>query len=174
MSPGTLDDGYLSWLYGQVADVRTRKSSKTYWDLFRQLYSTEFVWLIPNDDNRAADGKELRREWAAEVGINPDPEWLALECSFLEMLIGLSRRISFETDEEPEYWFWHLLDNLGLHGFNDRSHYSPEEVQTRINTVIMRTYDPDGCGGLFPMQRTREDQREVELWYQLSAYLLQN
>lgn len=110
MSAGTLDDRYLSWLYGQVAVVKTRKSSKTYWNLLRYLYSTEFVWFVPNDDNRAADGKELRREWMAETGIHPDAEWLSLGCSFLEMLIGLSRRLAFETEEDASFWFWHLIE----------------------------------------------------------------
>lgn len=174
MSSGTLDDRYLTWLYSQVAEVKTRKSSSTYWDLFRQLYSTEFTWFVPNDDNRAADGKELRREWANQIDTPVDREWFCLGCSFLELLIGLSRRLEFETEEGTEYWFWHLLDNLGLLGFNDRSHYSAEEVDTRTNVVMMRRYDRNGQGGLFPLNTPDRDQRDVELWYQLSTYLLQN
>lgn len=174
MSPGTLDDQYLAWLYSQVADVKTRKSSRTHWDLLRQLYSTEFAWFIPNDDNRAEDGRELRCEWATEQNIHMDTEWFSLGCSFLEMLIGLSRRLSFETDDKVEWWFWQLLDNMGLTGFHDRSNFSPEEVEDITSAVIWRTYDYNGNGGMFPLKDASQDQRTVEIWYQLNEYLLQD
>lgn len=173
MSAGTLDDRYLTWLYGQVAVVRTRKSSRTYWNLFRQLFSTEFVWFVPNDDNRAEDGRELRCEWATNTAAEVDPNWLSLGCSFLELLIGLSRRLAFETDGDACNWFWHLINNLGLQGFHDRSNFSPEAVEAITCRVIWRTYEPNGNGGLFPLQHTSKDQRRVEMWYQLSEYLLQ-
>jgi len=64
MASGTLDDQYFEWLYSQVADVRIRKGPRTYWNLLRQLFATEFVWHVPNDDNRAYDGRDLRFEWA--------------------------------------------------------------------------------------------------------------
>lgn len=174
MEPGTLDDQYLPWLYGQVAEVKTRRSSKTYWRLFRRLFSTEFAWFVPNDDNRAEDGRELRHEWANESGIQPDIEWLTLGCSFLELLIGLARRLAFEADGEPADWFWHLIDNVGLTGFNDRAKFTDEEIDDRTSAVIWRTYDRCGNGGLFPLRNSRKDQRKVEIWYQLSEYLLQD
>lgn len=170
---GTLDDQYLPWLYGQVAEVKTRRSSRTYWDLFRQLYSTEFVWFVPNDDNRAEDGRELRYEWAESSKIPVDPNWLTLGCSFLELLIGLSRRLVFEAESDVSVWFWHLIGNLGLTGFHDRSNYNAQEVDDITSAVIWRTYDENGNGGLFPLRQSNHDQRKIELWYQLSEYLLQ-
>lgn len=174
MQAGTLDDQYLTWLYSRVAEVKTRKSSKTYWNLFRQLYSTEFVWFVPNDDNRAEDGRELRCEWVADQGIQADHDWLSLGCSFLELLIGLARRLEFEAGGNTPSWFWHLIDNVGLLGFHDRSNFSEEEVEDRTSAIIWRTYDENGNGGLFPLQRSSHDQRRVEIWYQLSEYLLQD
>lgn len=174
MSPGTFDDQYLTWLYSQVAEVKTRRSSKTYWGLLRQLYSTEFVWFVPNDGNRADDGQELRREWAAQQEQTVDGEWLSLGCSFLEMLIGVSRRLEFEAEGDAPAWFWHLIDNMGLLGFNDRSKFSPEVVEDRTHAVIWRTYEKDGRGGLFPLREPSQDQRQVEIWYQLCEYLLQD
>lgn len=168
-----LDDLYLSWLYSQVGDVKERNKSLTYWNLFRQMHSIEFIWLVPNDDNRVEDGRALRREWVWEHDISPDPVWLALGCTFLEMMIGLSRRLAFEGEGHPPVWFWHLIDNLGLHNCTDHYSYDRDEVETRINTVIWRTYDRNGHGGLFPLRRARKDQRNVELWYQMSAYLLE-
>ncbi len=140
----------------------------------RQLYVKEFVWLIPNDDNRAEDGKALRYEFINEQGIDEvDQEWLDLGCSFLEMLIALARRAAFESDDEVVEWFWRFIFNLGLNNHTD-SAYTREterEVDNVLDTVIFRTYDADGLGGLFPLTHPRQDQRKVELWYQLAAYL---
>jgi hypothetical protein len=171
---GTLDDQYFAWLYSLVADVRTRKGPRTYWNLMKKLFCTEFAWIVPNDDNRAEDGRELRSEWAAAVNVKVDRNWAALGCSFLEMLIGLSRRLEFQTEHDSTFWFWHLIGNLGLLGYNDRSRFLEEDIEDRTSRVIWRTYDPDGNGGLFPLRRTDRDQRRVEIWYQLSEYLLQD
>jgi len=173
METGSLDDRYLVWLYDHVANAKTRRGPRTYWDLFEKLYSIEFVWFVPNDDNRAADGRELRTEWATAFGEDVPQEWLSLGCNFLEMLIGLSKRLAFETDGKSEEWFWHLIDNLGLRGFNDRNQFDEAEVEEIVNAVIWRTYDRYGNGGLFPLPNSRKDQRRVEIWYQLSEYLLQ-
>ena len=173
MTPGPPDDLYLTWLYSQVKVVRTRRSSTTYWNLFRQLLATEFVWFVPNDDNRAADGRELRREWMTITGKDVDPAWLETGCSFLELLIGLSRRLAFEGGSDGPSWFWHLIVNLELLGCHDRSDFDPDQVEDSTHMVIFRTYDKNGFGGLFPLNRTDNDQRQVEIWYQLSEYLLQ-
>ncbi len=174
---GTLDDLYLAWLYSQVGDVKVSNKSRTYWTLFTQLYSKEFVWIVPNDDNRVQDGLDLRYEWLgerpeAQWDISPNQEWLERDCSFLEMLIALSRRLAFEGEGHPPTWFWHLIQNLGLQECTDRSKYNQDEVDDRIETVICRTYEPNGRGGLFPMRYPKHDQREVEIWYQMNEYLL--
>lgn len=169
------DGPYLLWLYRQVRTVRsTRKGPNTYWDLFRQLYQTEFAWFVPNDDNRASDGRELRHEWVARTGNEADPQWLEAGCSFLEMLIGLSRRLSFENGNDSQSWFWQLICNLGLDGFTDGRYFEPEEVEDITHRVMFRSYDRDGNGGLFPLRRASKDQRKVEIWYQLCEYLLQD
>lgn len=167
----TLDDVYLSWLYNQVGDVKGN-TSETYWNLLRQMNDIEFVWLVPNDDNRVGDGRDIRHEWASENGV--DLRMMDLGCSFLEMMIGLCRRLAFEADEgEAADWFWHLIRNLGLQSCTDQSDYNREEVDERINAVIWRTYSRRGHGGLFPLRNPRRDQRDVELWYQMSAYLME-
>lgn len=170
-----LDELYLQWLYAQVGSVRLRSPRKTYWALLRQLYTKEFHWFVPNDDNRVEDGRDLRHEFCSDEGISDvDPAWMELGCSMLEMLIGLSRRLAFEAEGQPRDWFWHLLGNLDLTSCNDiRNQFSSEGVDEVLERVIWRTYDHDGRGGLFPLKRADEDQRRVEIWYQLSAYLLQ-
>lgn len=169
-----LDELYLTWLYEHVAPVKLKTPSRTYWNLLRLLFKTEFVWWVPNDDNRVEDGRDLRDEFLADQGIDvEDEDWLDLGCSMLEMLIGLSRRLAFEAEGEPRIWFWEMIDNLGLYGYNDAAPFNKDTVQEIVDQVIWRTYRRDGFGGLFPLQRATRDQREVEIWYQLNAYLLE-
>ena len=170
-----LDEAYFNWLCSQIGQVHIRESSRTYVRLLRMLYRKEFVWLVLNDDNRASDGRALRNEFVNELQLEDvDPTWLTMGCSFLEMLMGLSRRVSFLDDGTPEDWFWHLLRVLRLTAYNDRMQIPEREIDEVLDTVIWRTYEPSGEGGLFPLDHPSTDQRKVELWYQMNAYLLEN
>jgi hypothetical protein len=120
------------------------------------------------------DGRELRYEFIEEENIDSvDDEWLNLGCSMLEMLIALSRRLSFDAEGEPRAWFWHLLKNIGLDHLTDDQPYSEGDVADVLETVIWRRYNADGSGGLFPLKNAQQDQKKVEIWYQLAAYLQQ-
>lgn len=177
MPSSLLDERYLDWLYGQVADVKTKTRTRTYRSLFAQLQDTIFVAIVPHDENRIADAKDLRYEFLAEhEDEQGDPQWTGLPCSMLELLIVLSRQLAFEMDDDVSPWFWHFIDTLELRQFNDRVYnkQAEEEIAKILNRVIWRTYSSDGDGGLFPLRRPSKDQRKVELWYQLNAYLLEN
>jgi hypothetical protein len=176
-----LDELYFQWLYSQVGDPRIKNPNRTYWKLLLQLYKKEFIWFVPNDDNRIEDGKDLRYEFvdAAELQ-DVDLDWVRLGCSMLELLIGLSRRLAFEAEGEPRDWFWHLIENLGLILITDKRMQNEDFargyndlIDLVLDRVIYRTYGPDGNGGLFPLRHTQNDQRKVELWYQLSEYVLE-
>jgi len=175
---GTIDDRYLEWLYSQVAAVRNRNPTKSYWKLFRQLYSKEFIWLVPNDDNRVEDGRALRLEYLNQVESDEALDsWLGLGCSVLEMLIALSRRAEFQTEISSVEWFWTFLKNLSLSHFTDHKYnrYSDSEIDDILESLIFRTYDSDGRGGIFPINDPRQgDQRHIEIWDQMSIYLFEN
>lgn len=169
-----IDHRYLTWLYGQVGSVIEKNPSKTYWKVLTQLYTTKFVWFIPNDDNRAQDGKDLRLEFLQYEGIQSVPTmWMELECSMLELMVALARKASFLDGMGPRAWFWLFMENLDLEKHNDNT-LVPEKLITAIlNNVIWRTYRQNGQGGLFPMRRPNKDQTKEELWYQLNTYLLE-
>lgn len=172
-----LDELYFKWLYRQVASDRLRNPSKTYWSLFRQLFTKEFIWLIPNDDNRIEDGKDIRYDFVMETGVeDADAAWLEMGCSMFEMLLGLSRRLAFEAEGRPREWFWRLLENLDLENYNDDAymHLTRDKTEDILERVIWRTYSADGHGGLFPLNHPRKDQTKVELWYQMNAYIQEN
>lgn len=177
MNDEPLDELYFKWLVAQLVNTRLKNPTLTTWYVLQQLFSTEFVWRIHNDDNRVADGKELRSEFLEmHPDISADRTWLNQGCSFLEMLIALSRRLTFQTEgASSAEWFWHLMDNIGLH-VSDRD-YESKRLQTYVDQVLQtlnnRTYDRTGRGGLFPLRDTEVDQTKVELWYQMNYYLLE-
>lgn len=172
-----LDEEFLTWLYSQVGYPEAKNRSLTYWKLFRQLYTIEFVWLIRNDDTRLEDAKRLRLEFLSDAGIDErdvDPCWLDIGCSVLELMVAMARRLEFQADETAHYWFWNLVENLGLRRYTDATKkYPHQRVEDIVYTVIFRQYTPHGAGGFFPLRGPCVDQRNVELWYQLSAYVLE-
>ena len=174
---GTIDDVYFEWLYALIADPKIESPDKTYWSLARQLYITPFRWFVPNDKNRSEDGIELRSEFLGDSRLSRrDREWLDLECSVFEMLIALSRRAAYTYDEEPADWFWILIRNIGLKNYSDYEFNDAKarELERRLGVLMDRKYRSNGSGGgLFPLKNPTMDQREVEIWYQMSSYLLE-
>jgi hypothetical protein len=171
-----LDERYFDWLYAQVCSVRVRNPSKTYRQLLDLLYSKEFLWMVPNDDNREEDGKDLRFEFLEEEGIDVserDTLWLELPCSVLEFLVALARLFAFEYEGEVSERFWELLGNLELDQYNDRAEIDREAIEAVLDRLIWRKYHYNGGGGLFPLRYPERDQRWVEVWYQLNAYILE-
>lgn len=170
-------EGYISWLYGLIGSTTLRDPTRSYWSLARQLYSRPFTWTIRNDDNREMDGRELRFEYLDAIGQHDyDLAWMARECTIFEMLIALSRRASFETQMEPVEWFWKFLENLELDHYSDAA-YNPgveHHVHQVLDRLIHRNYAPDGRGGIFPLKHPYSDQRNVEIWSQMSLYILEN
>jgi hypothetical protein len=129
---------------------------------------------VHNDDNRGEDGKQLRVEFLEVFGIDEgDDIWVDADASMLEVLVALSRRVSFESYSTPANWFWKLIANLDLSHYTDANYDQnvEAEVDEALELVITRRYAPDGRGGLFPHRMRCSNQRYVELWYQMSTYL---
>lgn len=174
MNPQPLDERYFVWLYGQVADPDLTRPSLTYWKLLRILFKKEFTWTIPRDENRSEDGKALRIRFIRELRLDEvDADWMDLGCSMLELIIGLAERLSWEAEGESYYWFWLMMENLNIHQYSDNKRLPKTKIEAVLDCVIFRTYKPSGEGGLFPLRHAERDQRQVELWYQLSAYVLE-
>lgn len=169
-----LDQEYLEWLYSQVADPTERDPHLTYWILLGHLFTQEFEWRVPNDDNRLEDGKDLRREFIASKELENVPQdWVELCCSVLELMVGLARRLAFEADGEPYFWFWRMMENIRLHRYCDSWRLETDLINHILKRLMQRTYKANGQGGFFPLKSPNKDQRKVELWYQLGAYVLE-
>lgn len=164
-----LAEDYLRWL---VPQIRDEQSDLQYWDLFSIMFEKDFVSFVPNDYNRMVDGTDLRAEFCYSQHIRTGSLNDLGTCSFLEVLIGLSRRLSFAAGGTAPGWAWQLVINLELEKMSDPlSRRKVRKVDDILETVIRRTYDPDGCGGFFPLAWPDEDQTQKELWYQMAAYI---
>lgn len=180
----TVKEEYFDWLCAHITPEYGALSNKAYYGLFKCLHEKQFVWVVANDDNRIQDGLDLRNCFLHDIGYEgSDPFVDSIShkgmveepVSVMEVLIGLSRRLAFLDEETPEIWAWRLIENLGLHKMCDP--IGPEMIQAideKLETLIWRTYDPDGTGGFFPLSYPGANQTKVEIWYQMAAYLEEN
>lgn len=169
----SFDEGYFNWLWEQVEPVRNLNPRQTHRVFLAHLHQTPFVARFGNDVDRAADGRALRGEFLG--GYDVGGAFGAADCSVLEMLVAFSRRAAYESYGEADDWFWHMLGNLGLADCTDDRYgeWNEDEVNRALVVFMRRQYLPNGQGGLFPVRFTRQDQRRVELRYQLSTYILE-
>lgn len=170
MTNQEIDYEYYEWLVSQIR-VPTNKSLR---DVFERMHNLEFVWFIPNDDNRVQDALDLRVQFLngdmgrREIGLSLQG------ATILEVLVSLSRRIAFTAGGNSETWAWKLLKNLRLNKFVDPLlSTDADRVDDILQSVVWRTYEPDGYGGFFPLKNPTEDQTKVEIWYQMNAYAIE-
>ena len=171
-----LRNDYHIWLCSFVyGKHHPRRSS--YDRLLETLGNTEFSWTISKDENRAADGKKLREDYADQYRINPeDLSFINDPCSILEMMIALSNRMEKTIMSDPDVgdktgqWFWTMIANLHLGPMTDLN-YSEKYVDDVIDTFLSRHYARNGDGGLFIVNSGSQDMRRTEIWYQMSWYL---
>ena len=160
---------YFNWLCAKVQ----RTPFPVYRGLLQELHAFEFTWVDPRDENRAQDGLELREEFITTTGLEPDSDWKTTGCSVLEMLVALSRRAWFQTSVPAQDWFWMMIRNLQLDEYRHVSASHVPYIRGVLYNLVWREYESNGQGGLFPIRWPKEDQRDVEIWYQLCSYIFE-
>ena len=172
-----LKDLYFKWLCNIVCGKRYAKQI-SYRELLGRLHETEFIFLIPLDENLASDGVDLRYRFALEYDYDPDYVLREINdpCSVLEMMIVLSFHCEEGIMDDPHMgdrtaqWFWEMIVNLGLGSMYD-SRFNLDYVDDVIETFLYREYEPDGKGGLFRIRDCDTDLRDIPIWRQLCWYL---
>jgi len=166
-----LKEAYLRWLEPQLRDDHGNPGD-TYWGLINFMFDKAFEAIMPMDENRMADGLDLRLEFTREQNLQPKTLDSIGPCSFLEVLIGLSRRVAFNAGGDAPGWAWQLLGNLEMQRLTDPfTRPKQRKAQEVMDAVISRTYMPDGMGSFFPLAWAEDDMTQIELWYQMSAYV---
>jgi hypothetical protein len=184
-----LNELYLPWLEAQVNYEYRHNCRTSYRQLIWAMREKPFPWTIPNDDNRIEDGLELRYLFLTDENLVKDFQavhfahsdleiqhgvagFRSQPCSVLEVLIALSKKLAFQAEGEAGWWAWRLICNLDLQMMRDLlTDKRKAIVDEYLERLVWRTYTWDGVGGFFPLQYPKEDQRKVEIWYQMSAYL---
>lgn len=163
---------YFEWLCSIVCDKALRKK---YDKLLRQLFETQFTYILEMDANRVSDGLNLRYQYGLETAEQLD----IYPCNVLEVLVALSMRIENIMDDpnagnRTSRWFWIMINNLslsGMFGYN----YNSDYVDEVLYIFMERKYRGDGSGGgLVTLKHPRADLRHVEIWEQLNWYLSEN
>jgi hypothetical protein len=169
-----MNDAYYRWLVDLLDDEYLRTS---YQKLLYHLFTTEFIWEIDYDENRAAGGLNLRKLYGKEIGY---PMFsLNCGCTVLEMMIALARKTDSDIMYDPvlgertRSWFWIMMENLGLDIYDDYS-YDPAAVDQILDIFMHHRYRADGVGGMFPCDGIGTDMRKTDLWWQLNQYLIEN
>lgn len=168
-------DEYKRWLARKIDDVHF--NNEHFACLLDALHNLPFIAYLPRDDDRIEDGKYLRDDYCSEERL---PIYLFdyKPCMVLEMLVALAIRIDNEWigdpgEPNPEPFFWEMLANLGLNRFDNR-HFSEEKVGEILDIWIRREFEEDGTGSIFPLQYWVVDQKKLDIWKQMQAYLSEN
>lgn len=168
-----IKEKYFKWMCRKVgADLYGHEK------LLRLLFGIEFNYIIDRDDNREADGIDLRYHFGYERSIDHARISFYLDhepCSVLEMMVALAIRCesSVDTDkiDDPAAMlFDHMLRNLGLI-YMDDNNFSEDYVRDTIEIFLNREYERDGQGGLFHIPGCKQDLRDVEIWFQAMWYI---
>lgn len=167
-------ESYFDWLLDFVCQEEFENANNI--DICRELFNTEFRWIIERDENRAAWGRALRDRFYADIGVNrPVRDYLGLgECSVLEMLIALAIDMDNILYDDAYgsriyHWFWMFLENLGV-----KNGRKCPDLQHKLDIFMDRQYTFEGFGNIIQLPNTEKDLREVEIWYQICWFIDEN
>ena len=188
-----LVDDYVYYLYRIV-----QNGGENHRKLCVELFKNRFFITrsAPKRDiDREKDGLELRKEWSYETHkldniiqdeypcAYVDYEMRPIPCTMLEMIIGISKRMSEQLmDEDGEdktaQYFWEIMENLGLTCMDDdnfgwETGLAQKKIAKTCEILCKRQYNPDGTGGgMFPMPGVFGiNQKKMEIWYQMQDYI---
>lgn len=162
MSNYVVDNEYYQWLLRRIDYLE----GDGYDDALEVMFSTPFEWDIPNDDNRAEDGIQLRYIFMDEEGWGTMP-LDGKECTFFEMLVALAERIENDVmwdgeSDRTDEWFWLMIRNLGI---------KPWDLSGYTYGIIENFMHHKENVMLFPCDKKL---RKSEIWFQAQSFLMKN
>lgn len=173
-----LVDDYVYFLYRIV-----KNGGENHRKLCVELFKNRFFITrsAPKRDiDREKDGLELRKEWPND---SLDGEFHIIPCTMLEMIIGISKRMSEQLmdeggEDKTAQYFWEIMENLGLTCMDDdnfgwETGLAQKKIAKTCEILCKRQYNPDGTGGgMFPMPGLLGiNQKKMEIWYQMQEYI---
>lgn len=109
----------------------------------------DFVWYIPEDEDKAIQALRMRDEYCYETGM-PSPR--QAPTSFLEVFVSITDTLTAMLYQDRESFTKSILLNVGARSFSDDGRLPSEiheEALIIAERVMYRTYSRNGTGGLF-------------------------
>lgn len=173
-----LNGEYFDWMCDLVNDDDFSQGNN-YRRLLYFLHMVDFAYTIPRDENREADGINLRYRFGYDHSHSEAVVAALLDnkpCSILEMMVALAVRCEEHIMSDPDIgdrtgvWFWEMIESLGLKDMTNEN-FDRDYVQNVIDRFLNHTYRRNGRGGLFTVKNRIRDMRNAEIWYQMCWYL---
>ena len=163
---------YFDWLCGKVYDSRY---DWEYEPVLRYLDDITWYNTLNRDANRQSDGHDLRYRFGYEYCIpySDIDQILNGPVTVLEVLIALAIRgeetimSDSELGDRTSIWFWEMVNCMHL---LDDGIFDFSIINTKVDIMLSRQFEPNGDGGLFKVDYPKHDMRYVEFWYQMNWY----
>lgn len=133
---------YVSWLIKR-GHLENYSVLASVWD------ELDFMWYIPEDEDKAIQALRMRDEYCYETGL-PSPR--QAPASFLEVFVSITDTLTAMLYQDRESFTKSILLNMGARSYSDdgRLHSEiREEALDIAERVMYRTYSRNGTGGLF-------------------------
>ena len=133
---------YASWLI-QRGCLENYSELASVWD------ELDFVWYIPEDEDKAIQALRMRDEYCYETGM-PSPR--QAPASFLEVFVSITDTLTAMLYQNRESFTKSILLNMGARSYSDDGHLPSEICEEALNIaerVMYRNYSRNGTGGLF-------------------------
>ena len=133
---------YTRWLI-QRGCLEDYSELASVWD------ELDFVWYIPEDEDRAIQALRMRDEYCYETGMSSPRQ---VPVSFLEVFVSITDTLTAMLYQDRESFTKSILLNLGARSYSDDGRL-PSEIHVEAlyiaERVMYRTYSRNGTGGLF-------------------------
>lgn len=133
---------YTRWLI-QRGCLENYSELASVWD------ELDFVWYIPEDEDKAIQALRMRDEYCYETGM-PSPR--QAPPSFLEVFVSITDTLTAMLYRDRESFTKSILLNMGARSYSDDARLPSEiheEALIIAERVMYRTYSKNGTGGLF-------------------------
>ena len=133
---------YTRWLI-QRGCLENYSELASVWD------ELDFVWYIPEDEDKVIQALRMRDEYCYETGM-PSPR--QAPASFLEVFVSITDTLTAMLYQDRESFTKSILLNVGARSYSDDGRLPSEiheEALKIAERVMYRTYSRNGTGGLF-------------------------
>lgn len=172
---------YFDWLCERVGiQDKYIKDSQAIDILYTTAFKVceKYYEQVALDESRIKDALSMRERFMNDSDFEPmfDVRFLLgvglSDASIFEIMVALADRMVYNCSDSinSNEAFFIMFKNL----FSGIDENDVKKLQERVQNFLNREYDKDGTYGLFPLKNSKKDQRKVEIWYQMMAYIIEN